>query len=76
MAGPGLTSFLNGEILGKYLNNQAFIRYYHPVAMVPWLYNGSTFISYEDEESIYNKSEYIKVNGLGGAMIWGTKRRS
>ena len=38
--------------------------------MAPWLYNGTTFISYEDEESIYYKSEYIKLNGLGGAMIW------
>ncbi|NLK43994.1 MAG: glycoside hydrolase family 18 protein [Tissierellia bacterium] len=66
--GSSVISF--GEISTKYLYNQAFLRHYHPVAMAPWLYNGTTFISYEDEESIYYKSEYIKLNGLGGAMIW------
>lgn len=59
-----------GEISRKYLINPTFIRYYHPIAMVPWLYDGSTLISYEDEVSIYFKSEYIKQNGLGGAMVW------
>ena len=37
---------------------------------MPWLYNGSTFITYEDAESIGRKAEYIKAKGLGGAMIW------
>lgn len=59
-----------GEITRRYLNNPAFIRYYHPLAMSSWLYDGRTFISYEDGESIDNKSEYIKLNGLAGAMIW------
>jgi chitinase len=38
--------------------------------MVPWLFNGSTFISYEDEQSIGAKAQYIKNKALGGAMIW------
>jgi chitinase len=38
--------------------------------MVPWLFNGSTFITYEDPESMGRKAEYIKSKGLGGAMIW------
>jgi chitinase len=38
--------------------------------MVPWLFNGSTFISYEDEQSIGLKAEYIKCKGLGGVAIW------
>ena len=29
-----------------------------------------TFISYEDEESIALKVEYLKKRGLGGAMFW------
>jgi chitinase len=38
--------------------------------MVPWLFNGSTFISYDDEQSIGLKAQYIKNNSLGGAAIW------
>ncbi len=66
----GGASISYADIASKYLNKQGFIRYYHSEAMVPWLYNGTTFISYEDEESIFNKANYIKSNGLGGAMIW------
>jgi chitinase len=38
--------------------------------MVPWLFNGSTFISYDDEQSIGLKAQFIKNRALGGAMIW------
>ena len=69
-------TFSNGSsityrnIAANYLNNPEFTRYYHTESMVPWLFNGSTFISYEDEESIGLKAQYIQLNGLGGAMIW------
>lgn len=66
----GGLSISYGEVVSKYLNKQNFKRYYHKESMVPWLYNGTTFISYEDEESIGYKAEYIKLNGLAGAMIW------
>lgn len=70
----GGLSLSYADIVSKYLNKQGFIRYYHSEYMVPWLYNGTTFISYEDEESIGHKAEYIKLNGLGGAMIWELKQ--
>lgn len=38
--------------------------------MVPWLFNGFTFISYDDEQSMGLKAQYIKSKGLGGAAIW------
>jgi chitinase len=38
--------------------------------MVPWLFNGSTFIAYDDEQSIGLKASYIKSKGLAGGMIW------
>jgi chitinase len=39
---------------------------------VPWLYNAaqSTMISYDDEESLAIKANYIIDNNLGGAMFW------
>lgn len=58
------------DIANNYLNNPEFKRYFHLESMVPWLFNGSTFISYEDEQSIALKSQYIKSKKLAGAMIW------
>lgn len=54
----------------NYLNRNGYTRYFHPQSKVPWLYDGSTFISYEDPESIGFKTGYIKSKGLGGAMVW------
>lgn len=58
------------NIAENYLNAPGFVRYFHNVSMVPWLYNGSTFISYEDTQSMVAKAQYIKLKGLGGAAIW------
>ena len=41
---------------------------------VPWLYSptehGGHFISYDDEESLQYKVDFIREQGLGGAMFW------
>lgn len=66
----GSASISYENIAGNYLNNPSFIRYFHAESQVPWLFDGSTFISYEDEQSIGLKAQYIKTKGLGGAMIW------
>jgi chitinase len=58
------------KIVKNYLNKNGYTRYFHSQSKVPWLYNGSTFISYEDPESIGFKTDYIKSKKLGGAMIW------
>ncbi|MBE6034753.1 glycoside hydrolase family 18 protein [Aminipila sp.] len=57
-------------IAGKYLNKPGCVRYFHSQSLVPWIYNGSTFISYEDPQSIALKADYIREKNLGGAMIW------
>ncbi len=57
-------------IVTKYLNNPIYTRYFHEESLVPWLYDGKTFISYDDPKSIALKAEYIKDQNLGGAMIW------
>lgn len=57
-------------IAASYLKDPSYTRYEHPDAKVPWLYNGSTFISYDDPQSILEKGRYIRDTGLGGAAIW------
>ncbi len=66
----GASSISYANIAANYLNATGYTRYFHSESKVSWLFNGSTFISYEDEESIGYKSSYIKMKGLGGAMIW------
>lgn len=66
----GASSISYANIEANYLNATGYTRYFHSESKVPWLFNGSTFICYEDEESIGYKSSYIKMKGLGGAMIW------
>lgn len=66
----GGSSISYADIASKYINKSGFTRYYHWQSMVPWLYNGTTFISYDDEQSMAQKAGYIKNKGLGGAMIW------
>ncbi len=58
------------EIVTGYLSNTAYTRYFHTTAKVPYLFNGATFVSYDDEESIAAKTAYIKAGALGGAMVW------
>ncbi len=38
----------------------------------PWLFDGSSFWTYDDEESIAQKMEYVQRKGLGGAFAWET----
>jgi chitinase len=66
----GANSIPYWQVAEYYLEDPDFIRYFHPESKVPWLFNGSIFISYDDPESILDKANYIRENGLGGAMIW------
>lgn len=59
-----------GELAEHYINKNGFKRYWDDEAKAPWLFNGDTFISYEDEESISHKAEYVKEQGLAGIMFW------
>ncbi len=66
----GGASISYANIAANYLKQEGFVRYYDPLARVPWLFDGSTFITYEDEQSIAEKAGYVKNSSLGGAMIW------
>lgn len=58
------------DIAEQYLNRNGFIRYYDKECEAPYLFDGNTFISYDDEESIAAKCAYVKQMGLGGVMYW------
>ena len=60
-----------GNITATMLNN-GFVRYWDPIASVPYLYNPEKkiFVSYEDPESLRLKSRYVLDHKLGGMMFW------
>lgn len=54
----------------EYINKNGYIRYWDDSAKAPYLWNGTTLITYDDEESLSFKADYIKDLGLGGIMFW------
>ena len=63
--GPGYTTLTE-----SYINKNGFVRYWDDEAMAPFLFNGSSLISYDDPESIRLKCVYLKTEGLKGIMYW------
>ncbi len=55
------------------INKNGFVRYWDDEAKAPWLFDGSTFLSYDDEESIASKCDYVKNEGYGGIFYWEHK---
>lgn len=58
------------ELKASYIDKNGFHRYWDEVASAPYLYNGESFISYEDPESIKAKCDFVKEKGLMGIMYW------
>jgi len=52
------------------VDKNGFTRYWDNDARAPFLYDGNIFISYDDEESVQYKTEYVKDKGLGGMFFW------
>lgn len=59
-----------GGLVEDYINKNGFVRHWDDVCKAPYLFNGDTFISYDDEESITHKMKYMHEKGLLGAMYW------
>ncbi len=66
----GGTTVNYAAIKGNYLNKNGYIRYWDDEAAAPYLFNGTNFVSYEDEDSVYAKAAYARSRGLGGVMYW------
>jgi chitinase len=69
-AAGGCKSYSYQELAQNYINRNGFLRYWDEQAKAPYLWNGDTFITYEDEESLNYRTIYIRANQLGGIMIW------
>lgn len=54
------------------MKDSTYVRYWDDKAAAPYLYSDrdSAWITFEDEESMARKMDFIKENGLGGAMFW------
>lgn len=63
--GPDFT-----KLVEEYIGKNGFTRYWDDEAKAPYLFNGETFITYDDEESIRHKCGYVKEQGLAGIMFW------
>ncbi|GAA0137808.1 hypothetical protein YSY43_46490 [Paenibacillus sp. YSY-4.3] len=57
-------------IVSQYLNKNGYTRYWDNNAQAPYLFNGSSFITYDDPQSLKLKVQYLKNNNLGGIMFW------
>ena len=58
------------EIRSTLAAPSAWVRHWDEAAQAPYLYDGHSFLSYEDPESIRRKGRYVLEQVLGGAMFW------
>lgn len=58
------------KLADEYINKNGYVRYWDDEAKAPFLFNGSTFISYDDEESLAHKCAYVKREDIGGIFYW------
>ncbi len=60
-------------LVDKYINKNGYVRYWDDEAKAPWLFNGDTFLSYDDPESMKHKAQYVLDNDFGGVFYWEHK---
>lgn len=58
------------KLVEEYINKNGFTRYWDEAAKAPYLFDGHNFISYDDEESLKSKCEFVKNTELAGIMFW------
>ena len=58
------------DLMENYAGKNGYVRYYDEVAQSPYVFDGYTWIGYDDEQSIKAKTEYAISKGLGGVMFW------
>ncbi|MEG0615372.1 MAG: glycosyl hydrolase family 18 protein [Oscillospiraceae bacterium] len=58
------------DLQENYIGKSGYKRYWDKKSQTPYLFNGTNFITYDDEESIKIKLEYADKKKLGGVMYW------
>ena len=59
------------DILRLQADEQAHYRYcWDDHAKAAYLYNGDSFITYEDKKALSYKADYVKKHGMHGIMFW------
>lgn len=62
------------DILARdYIDKNGYVRYWDDEAKAPYLFNGSTFISYDDCKSLALKCQYVKEKKYAGIFYWEHK---
>lgn len=69
-SGPAPGTYEAGIEDYKVLKNLSYPSFRDSITGAYWIFNGSTFWSYDDPVSLSNKTNYINVHSLRGAMIW------
>lgn len=59
-----------GELASDVFSKSDYVRYWDAEAQAPWLFNGSTLISYDDPQSLRAKCAYVIEENLLGIMYW------
>jgi len=67
-----LPSVPYADLAANYINKNRYIRYWDDDAKAPFLWNEAEriFYTFDDGESLRHKADYIKQQGLTGAMYW------
>lgn len=60
------------HVLNLMEKDSNYKKYWDPVGCVPHVWNDvtKTFLTFEDEQSIQERINYVKNNNLGGVLIW------
>lgn len=66
------TEYSFSELNRRYVNQQGFVRYWDSRARAAYLWDAASreFISYEDPDSLREKTRFIIQQELGGVMFW------
>ncbi|QUI23555.1 glycoside hydrolase family 18 protein [Vallitalea pronyensis] len=67
---PDSDIFTFSTLTDNYIDKNGYVRYWDEDAKAPYLFDGNRFITYEDAESIKEKTTYVKSRDLGGIVFW------
>lgn len=54
----------------EFLNRENTVEVFDRDTRVPYAFNGYQWISFDNEQSLAYKTEYLMLKGLAGAMVW------